>query len=161
MDKIDSLGESFSNKQLKKKSKKKNSGKITKFGSLLNSMEEKEVIAAELEKIKEFEAEDFYDLLDEISDFGEEMSRHPTLANIKKYKEKVKQFIAYLVSNNLEISEKISGRNVLKRKKYMIINVIDMKLEELAKAFLMGQANPLKILEKVEEINGLLVDLLR
>ncbi|MBN1525595.1 MAG: YaaR family protein [Spirochaetales bacterium] len=160
MDKIDSVGESFAYKQLKKKSGQKKSGKVNKFSSLLNRIEETGR-NAEMTADEENFADDLNELLDDISDFGEELSKHPTLQNIKQYKEKVKQFIAYLVRNNLEVQEKTSGGNIMKRKKYMVINIIDGKLEELAKVFLMGQADSLKILEKVEEINGLLIDLIQ
>ena len=45
------------------------------------------------------------------------------------------------------------------KKRYVLIKVIDRKLEQLALDVLKHQSDQLKILERVEEINGLIVDL--
>jgi len=42
-----------------------------------------------------------------------------------------------------------------------LIQVVDHKLEQLAAGILAGQRSRLEILARVEEINGLLVDLIR
>jgi uncharacterized protein YaaR (DUF327 family) len=73
----------------------------------------------------------------------------------------VKQFIGYLVTHNIDVTEQFSGTTIMRRKKYMLIKVIDDKLETLSKEFLRGQSASLSILGRVEEINGLLVDLMR
>ena len=49
----------------------------------------------------------------------------------------------------------------MNRKKYTLVQVADRKLEELAVAILSGQAAQLDILARVEEINGLLVNMLQ
>jgi uncharacterized protein YaaR (DUF327 family) len=48
----------------------------------------------------------------------------------------------------------------LKRKKFTQVEIIDQKLEQLAAGILSNQKDQLGLLGKIEEINGLLVDLL-
>jgi uncharacterized protein YaaR (DUF327 family) len=50
--------------------------------------------------------------------------------------------------------------NLLKREKITLVQVIDKKLEEMAAAIMRGQENQFSILAKIDEIRGLLVDLM-
>ncbi len=75
------------------------------------------------------------------------------------FRESVKRFLAYVVKHALEVEEHVSGGNILKRKKFTVVEVIDRKLESLASAVLAGQADQMEILRRIDEIRGLLVDL--
>jgi uncharacterized protein YaaR (DUF327 family) len=99
-------------------------------------------------------------LLDEVHNLGDALSRRPFVEEIKAYKQAVRNFIHYVVENSFTTEEHISGANLLKRKKFTLIQVIDKKLEEMAAVILQGQSAQLRILGALEEINGLLVDLL-
>ncbi|RPJ06001.1 MAG: DUF327 family protein [Spirochaetaceae bacterium] len=160
MDRIDSLGESFPYKHLRKKTGKKEKTINTGFSNVIESLRE-EGSALFSEEDFEEQYDQLESLLSGIAGEGEELVRHPTLQNVKKYREKVKHFISYLVKHNIEVTEQFSGTTIMRRKKYMVIKIIDDKLEELSKEFLRGQAASLSILQRVEEINGLLVDLMR
>jgi uncharacterized protein YaaR (DUF327 family) len=48
-----------------------------------------------------------------------------------------------------------------KRKVYHLIQVVDQKLETLASGILSGQLRQLEILARLDEITGLLVDLMQ
>ena len=104
--------------------------------------------------------ESLHELLDEIHNTGETLSRRPYIAEISAYRAAVRNFINYVVKNSFDLEEQMSGTNVLKRKKFTLVQVIDTKLEGLAASILRGQINQLEILEKLDEIKGLLVDLL-
>ncbi|MCK5198436.1 MAG: DUF327 family protein, partial [Spirochaetales bacterium] len=61
-------------------------------------------------------------------------------------------------------TETTAGANfnpLKKQKRYTIIRVVDEKLERLAAGVLQNQSDKLYILEKIEEINGLIVNLLK
>ena len=58
------------------------------------------------------------------------------------------------------LEEKISGVNILRRKKFTLVKVIDKKLESLAAEVLKNQRDQIGILSAIEEINGLLVNLI-
>ena len=73
----------------------------------------------------------------------------------------VKRFMKIIVKKSLVTEEHSSGVNILKRKRFTLVQIIDTKLERLAAGVLTEQKEQLEILRKVDEINGLLVDLLQ
>ena len=91
---------------------------------------------------------------------GERLAENPTIDNIKEYKKKVGAFINYIVNRAVILEEKVSGVDILKRKRFTLVKIIDRKLEQLAAEVLRNQRDQLLLLEKVEEIKGMLVDLL-
>ncbi|ULQ58694.1 DUF327 family protein [Brucepastera parasyntrophica] len=99
-------------------------------------------------------------LLDDVHNSGDLLKKSPVPENIIAYKNAVRSFVKFVVARTYDVTETISGNNILKRKKYVQIQVIDQKLEQLAAGILSNQNPQLKLLEKIEEINGLLVDLL-
>jgi uncharacterized protein len=101
------------------------------------------------------------ELLDELHGKGEILKAEPTMENVRRYKEAVRTFMDYVVKNIFAIEERMSGTNILKRKKFTLLTVIDGKLDRLAAGVLREQKDQLELLRRVDEINGLLVDLLR
>jgi uncharacterized protein YaaR (DUF327 family) len=105
--------------------------------------------------------ESFHLLLDEVRSCGDTLSRRPFPQEIQAYKQAVRNFVHYVVENCFDTEEHQSGANLLKRKKFTLVQVIDKKLEELAADIMRGQENQLSILAKTDEIRGLLVDLMQ
>lgn len=110
----------------------------------------------------------FENLLDDIHQAGEKLIEKPFFTNIKEYRQKVRKFLSYVVKNTYDIGTELqtkkyvkNGVPVVDEKKWTTVKVIDEKLEELAAAIFKGQNSQLIILRKVEEIEGILVDLLR
>jgi uncharacterized protein len=101
------------------------------------------------------------ELLDGVHESGEELKARAVPDTIKRYKTAVRAFLHYIVENGYTAEERISGTNILKRKKFTLLQVVDRKLEQLAAGILAGQSSQLEILAKVDEINGMLVDLTR
>ena len=159
MDKIDSLGESSSFRSLRRKKPKKGLFATGRFSALLGEMREQG------ETDDRFPDEEAGGALEEIlsliNESGEALVKSPTLDNVKRYRERVKRFLQYVVDHVVKIEEKTSGASIRKRKRYLVITTIDAKLEDLAKEFLNKQAAQLDLLSRVNEINGLLIDLLR
>ena len=110
------------------------------------------------------ESEILSSLLDNVSESGEALKERPFPDNIVRYKEAVRNFMKFVVSRayKKETSKGIIIRKGLDvtQKEYTQIQVIDEKLERLAAGILSNQKDKLAILAAVEEINGLLVDLL-
>ena len=99
-------------------------------------------------------------LLDEISELGEKVKQNPAFGIVKEYKAAVKSFMKFVVDNSLSVDEKVSSPNIMRQKKFTLIKIIDSKLDKLAAGILLNQKNTLDILAKIDEIKGLLVDLL-
>lgn len=101
-------------------------------------------------------------LLDDVHFLGEELVVEPSYANVKKYKEKIKEFLEHIIHHAVDLkSDKGQVRQDYKRSKYTIVEIVNQKLEKLAGSVLQNQSHQLKLLASIGEIQGLLVDLIR
>jgi len=100
-------------------------------------------------------------LLDDIHSSGDRLKENPTVDVVQAYKKAVRDFVHYVVARSYSLEEKTSGGKILKRKTYYRIAVIDESLEKLGAEILRNQRDKLEILRRVDEIYGILVDLLR
>lgn len=97
--------------------------------------------------------------LDNIHELGEKLLKERTFTALKRYKAAVQAFLNKIVKGSLDLEAHTSGTNVLNRKRFSMITVIDQKLQRLATGMLQTQEAQLDLLKRVEEINGMLVDL--
>jgi uncharacterized protein YaaR (DUF327 family) len=106
-------------------------------------------------------------LLDDLHSIGEKLVEKPFISNIKEYKQAVRRFLAYVVKNTYTVDTEIAKKKLknglpsMDEKKWTNIKVVDEKLEKLALYVLQNQKGQLTILKKIEEIEGILVDLMR
>jgi uncharacterized protein YaaR (DUF327 family) len=113
-------------------------------------------------------------LMDEVRDAGDKLKSRPLAEEIMHYKQTVRNFINYVVQNTYQL-ELVQGTrkhyikgfkgergtpDAMSQKKHMVITVIDKKLESLAAMLLSSQMRQMELLSHLEEIRGLLVDLL-
>ncbi|MEA1910669.1 MAG: DUF327 family protein [Spirochaetota bacterium] len=161
MGKITASGRSYRKKSSGSSGKKVEKGENKKldFSSLLD-IDRNEAVSFETIDFSHLNLEE---LLDDIHESGDFLKESPTLQNVKTYKSAVSKFLRFIVKNSLE-TEITAGSNfnpLKKQKKYTIIRIADEKLERLAAGVLQNQSDKLFILEKIEEINGLIVNLLK
>lgn len=99
-------------------------------------------------------------LLNDIGAQGERIARHMDIRDLKKYRQLVKDFMNEVVNR----SHKFSRENFLDRRGrhrvYGIIRLIDENLDELAQELMKDEADHMAILDKIGEIEGLLLDIL-
>ncbi|WGK68355.1 YaaR family protein [Candidatus Haliotispira prima] len=102
------------------------------------------------------------DYVEKISEAGRELQKAPTRMALKEYRRLVQGFLEQSLQNLYQIDEDLGRLNLStgQRKKYSLIRVIDQELEELVKAVLSEQHANLDILQRIEQINGLLINLL-
>jgi len=98
--------------------------------------------------------------LDRIHELGDELMKKRTFTALRAYKHAVQSFLKSVVEYSISVEEHTSGSNILNRKRFAVIKVVDEKLQRLAIGLVQTQGAQLDLLRKVEEINGLLVDLL-
>ncbi len=108
-----------------------------------------------------FSGEALEKLLDAVHESGDRLKENPTVDVVQAYKKAVRDFVHHVVERSYSVEQKSSGRNVLKRNIYYRVAVIDESLERLAAEILRNQRDKLEILRRVDEINGMIVDLLR
>jgi uncharacterized protein YaaR (DUF327 family) len=99
-------------------------------------------------------------LLDDVHAAGDVLKEKQLPDTIVAYKNAVRAFVRYVVDEAFTVTESTSGRNILKRKKYTQVQVIDQKLEQMAAGIISNQKSQLDLLGRIDEINGLLVDLI-
>ena len=167
----------------KEEIRKANKAKKLDFGKLLkgDEVEEPQFIADGLPiEVRSMSIDDaaVY-LADAVSLAGNDFSGEQTQENLEKFKTAVSQFIRFVIVNNFTVDiKKRKARPGKARqpsrlfvfsdysmppanpKPRVSIEVINEKLDALARETLSAQSNNLKILAQVNEIKGLIVDLM-
>lgn len=99
-------------------------------------------------------------LLDDIEKEGKKIAKHMDVRDMKYYRSLIQQFMNEIVSR----SHKFSRENFLDRRGrhrvYGIIKLVDENLDLLAAELLKAEKDHLYILSKIDEIRGLLLDIL-
>ena len=102
-----------------------------------------------------------HEQLDAIHSFGERLKRDPNLSNLQEYRKLVQEFLNDVVSGAYGLDRQESGRNILKRKRFTLVSMVNQKLDRLAVGLMQTQTEQLDLLARIDEINGLLVDLVQ
>jgi uncharacterized protein YaaR (DUF327 family) len=114
-------------------------------------------------------------LMDEVRSAGDSLRDRPFPEEIIRYKQAVRNFMHYVVENGFTLEHEAGIPQFLRpgysgprgtpeakyQKPYTKIQIIDKKLEDLAALLLSGQKQQLNLAARLEEIQGLLVDLLQ
>ncbi len=99
-------------------------------------------------------------MLGEISSQGKKLSKHMDVKDMKHYRELIKEFMNEIVNR----SHKFSRENFLDKKGrhrvYTMIKLVDKNLDELALELIKDEKDHILILNKIDEIRGLLLDIL-
>lgn len=99
-------------------------------------------------------------IMGEITEQGKKLGKKTDVRDMKRYRELVKGFLNEVVYR----SHKFSRENFLDRRGrhrvYGIIRRIDATLDELAEELLKEEKDHLAILAKIDEIRGMLLDIL-
>lgn len=94
---------------------------------------------------------------------ADKLKASPLSENFADYRKKVSQFMRYVVKHAYGTEQYArSGKNKMGRKlaPNTLVVVVDKKLDEIAQWLMHSHSDTLQMLAKVEEINGLLVDLM-
>lgn len=98
-------------------------------------------------------------LFQDITMQGKKISKHTDVKDMKRYRALIKDFLNEVVNR----SHKFSRENFLDRRGrhrvYGIIRLIDENLDELAAELMKEEKDNIAILQKVDEIRGLLLDI--
>jgi uncharacterized protein YaaR (DUF327 family) len=89
---------------------------------------------------------------------GERLARHQNFEQLSKYKDLVQAFLAKASKDLYRLQISDGGRPQPGGKIYVILEKVDVELEKLTKLVLAGQTPQLRILEKLDQIKGLLLD---
>ena len=99
-------------------------------------------------------------VMEDIVQQGKKLGKHMDVRDMKRYRALIKEFMNEVVNR----SHKFSRENFLDRKGrhrvYGIVKLVDNKLDELAQELIKDEKDHIAILGKIDEIRGLLLDIL-
>jgi len=98
-------------------------------------------------------------LLSEIEEKGNILAKKVNLKEFKEYRKKVSEFMNEVVSNSHEFSRESFLNHRGRQKTYGIIKKVNTNLDDMAKAFIEKQEKNINVLEKIDEVKGLLLDI--
>jgi len=99
-------------------------------------------------------------LAHKIDEQGQRLVKKADIKELQKYRELISEFIRELVGNSYSFDKKDSYEARRRHKVFATVNKINVKLEELAQEMLFAQADNLAILNKVDDIRGLILDIM-
>lgn len=148
-----------------------------KFGDLLkyNEASEKLQSAGLPPEIQSMSVEEAAVYLKDFVDIaGDKVKQNPTLENLQEFKSSVQKFVNFVILNNYDVHIKrrpgtsaplqyFSRYNTNRRPKDPRINVelINKELDSLTRSMLYNQKDNLKLLAQIDQIKGLIVDLMQ
>ncbi|OOB78183.1 MAG: hypothetical protein ATN34_00420 [Epulopiscium sp. Nele67-Bin002] len=98
-------------------------------------------------------------MVETITEQGKKISKHMDIRDIKSYRQMISEFMNEVTTN----SHKFSRENTLdkrgRHRVYGIIRNVNDKLDELAEELMRTEKNQISILDKIGEIQGLILDL--
>jgi uncharacterized protein YaaR (DUF327 family) len=114
-------------------------------------------------------------LMDEVRSAGDTLRSRPFPDEIMRYKQAVRNFMHYVVENSYSLDHETGipkflkpgykgprgNPEAMKQVTYTKIQVIDKRLEDLAAMLLSSQVPQLELTSRLEEIKGLLIDLMQ
>lgn len=134
----------------------------TKVSSSEKSAKPKEVEKSFLNELKEVHGEKIKAKLDELLSMidkqGDKLAQHRTFSELLKYKNMVKNFVEEAVGKMYQVKDDYSPTQ---GKVQSLVKSIDSSLEEVTEMIVKDQAPQLDILDKLDEVRGMLIDLYR
>ena len=99
-------------------------------------------------------------MLEDIVQQGKKIAKRTDISEIRQYRQLIKDFLNEVVNR----SHQFSRENFLDRRGrhrvYGIVKLIDKNLDELAEELIKDEKDNIAILNKIDEIRGLLLDIL-
>ena len=114
-----------------------------------------------LSQIDQSELQDkLKEMVEEITKQGQKISEHMDIRDLKVYRTMISNFINEVVAN----SHKFSRENFLdkrgRHRVYGIVRLVNDKLDELAQELISSEKNQVNILDRIGEIQGLVLDII-
>lgn len=108
---------------------------------------------------EQLNAERFQQLISDIEERGKILAESRTVGDLRKFKSLVKSLLDDAVKNGLSLEERQGFNRRGRSRIYKIVKEVDKKLLELTDAVLKKQEPGLRILERVGEIKGMLINI--
>ena len=104
-------------------------------------------------------AEKLTSLMKDITEQGEKIAKHMDIADMRRYRATIREFMNEVVSHSHEFSRENFLDRRGRHRVYGIIRKVDEQLDDLATELLKDEKDNIAILQKVGDIRGLLLDI--
>ncbi len=94
-------------------------------------------------------------LIHQLDKNGRRFAENPSAENLRVYKRDIQSFLYFVNKQSYNVKE-VYGRKV----DYKIVHTINDRLEELAKEVISREIPRMALLAKIDEIRGLIIDLI-
>ncbi len=99
-------------------------------------------------------------LMNDISVQGDLLARHMDIRDMKKYRQLIKDFLNEVVYRSHEFSRENFLDRRGRHRVYGIVRLIDENLDAIAQELMKDESDHISILDKIGEIQGLLLDII-
>ena len=98
-------------------------------------------------------------LINQITDQGEKLGKKVDLRELKVYKKLISEFLDETLNNSQKFSKESFIDRRGRHRVYATVKKINSELEELTKDVLSAEKDNIKILQRIEDIRGLILDI--
>lgn len=98
------------------------------------------------------------EMLKDIEKLGKRLTKTKTLEDARIYRNKIREYLTFILKNTYMLKK---DTNSLTFSIHTRVEIINEKLDELNRAVMEEQREAIDIADKIEEIKGLLVDVLQ
>ena len=109
---------------------------------------------------KEVHAAHLIEMKQGIDEQGARLADRVDVKEFEKYRRLIREFLDEIVSNGYTFSREDAYAARGKHRYIATVKIVDEKLDELGKEVMSEQADKLKILSSIDDIRGLLLDLM-
>ena len=109
---------------------------------------------------KEMYAARLADMKDEIDEQGKRLGDRVDVKEFEKYRRLIRDFLDEIVSNGYTFSKEDAYASRGRHRYIATVRIVDEKLDALGKEVMKEQADKIEILSKIDDIRGLLLDLM-
>ncbi len=100
-------------------------------------------------------------LYDAVHEAGQRLLQERTYSATQHYRESIRRFLRKVLPDANTIVVQESHKDILTRKRYYLVTSINRSVDRLVTGLLQTQSQQLDILHRLEEIEGMLVDLMQ
>ena len=137
--------------------------RVTAHGSKIRDMSESEPLLFRrtlTELSQEMYTARLYELKEKIDEQGNYLSEKVDVREYDKYRKLIREFLDEVVSNAYAFSKEDAYAQRGRHRYLATVRIVDEKIAELGRAVMSEQADKIEILSSVDEIRGLLLDLM-
>ena len=101
-----------------------------------------------------------HELVGRIDEQSDKLSKRADVKEYERYRSLIRDFLNEVVSNGYEFSRSDSFIGRGRHRVFATVKTIDEKLDALGREVMSGQADQIEVMHKIDDIRGLLLDIM-